>query len=75
MGNKKLLIILAINTAIGAWLGITAVLQFAIFLNGGTLFEPNSIIATIELVLACLFTLWFIVIFPVLLKRGIRRWH
>ena len=70
--RHKLMLVLAINTAIGAWLGITAITQFIIFLNGKYIYEPNSIIATTELVLACLFTLWFIIGFPILLKRGLR---
>jgi len=70
--RHKLVLILAINSAIGAWLGFTSIIQFAIFLNGRTIYEPNSIMATTELVLACLFTLWFVVIFPILLKRGLK---
>jgi len=70
--RHKLVLILVVNTAIGAWLGITAIIQFAIFLNGGSIYEPNSIIATAELVIACLFTLWFVVGFPILLKRGLK---
>ena len=70
--RHRLVLVLVINTAIGAWLGVTAIAQFTIFLNGGTLYEPNSIIATSELVIACLFTLWFMVGFPVLLIRGLK---
>ena len=69
---RKLVLILVINSAIGAWLAITAIVQFTIFLNGGVIYEPNSIMATTELILACLFTLWFVGVFPVLLKRGLR---
>jgi len=72
MSRKWLAIILAINTAIGAWLGVTAIVQFTIFLNGKYIYEPNSIIAITELILACLFTLWFIIVFPILLKRGFK---
>ena len=70
--TRKLAVIVVITIAIGAWLGVTAIVQFTIFLNGGVIYEPNSAIATIELVLACLFTLWFVVGFPVLLIRGLK---
>lgn len=69
---KGLILVVVINATIGSWLGIMAVIQFAIFLNGGTIYEPNSIVATTELVLACLCTLWFLVGFPILLKRGLK---
>ena len=70
--TRNLAVIVVITIAIGAWLGVTSIVLFAILLNGGSVYEPNSIIATIELVLACLFTLWFVVIFPILLKRGLK---
>ena len=70
--NRFLLILVVVNVAIGAWLGIPMIIQFTIFLNGGTIYEPNSVIATAELCLAYLFTLWFVVIFPVLFKRGLK---
>ena len=69
---RKLLLILVINGAIGGWLAVTAIMQFIIFLNGKYIYEPNSIIATTEIVVACLFMLWFVVIFPILLKRGLK---
>lgn len=70
--TRKLAVIVVITIAIGAWLGVTAIVQFAILLNGGSIYEPNSVIATMELVLACLFTLWFLVGFPILQKRGLK---
>ena len=70
--TRKLTVIVVITSAIGAWLGIIAIVQFAILLNGGFIHEPSSAIAMTELVLACLFTLWFVVIFPILLKRGLK---
>ncbi len=70
--RHKLVLALVITTAIGAWLGITAIVQFVILLNGGFIHEPSRAIAMTELVLACLFTLWFVVIFPILFKRGLK---
>jgi len=48
--TRKLAVIVVVTNAIGAWLGVTSIVLFAILLNGGSVYEPNSIIATTELV-------------------------
>jgi len=66
---RKLLILILINSAIGAWLATTSVVQFSLFLKGISIHEPNNTISTIELVLSSLFAIWFIVVSPLLFSK------
>ena len=65
--------LLIITIAIGTWLSVASIIQFSILLSGKYIYEHSSIIAIIELVIACLFTLWFILILPLLVMRRLRK--
>jgi len=55
---KTLIIIL--NIWFGLWLGVAAVIQFVILRGGGHIYEPNTTIATVEIVIASIITAWFV---------------
>jgi len=56
--------IVIVNTWLGLWLGVAAIIQSVIFRGGGSIHEPNETIATIEIVIACLITAWFLFQIP-----------
>jgi len=49
-----------INITIGLWWGISYILMFAFFRAGHSISEPSVILATIEIVVASIFTGWFV---------------
>lgn len=62
-------IISIINVIIGVWWGIANIMMFTVLRAGGTIHEPNEVIATIELVVAIVLTGWFLCQLPYWIKK------
>ena len=52
-----------INGVLGIWLAATWAAAFLLFLTGHYLYEPNKIIAIIELAVSLIITGWFVIQF------------
>ena len=67
-------IIVFIDITIGIWWGIMYTLMFNFFRLGKSIAEPDTLIATIELCVAAIFTCWFLWQLPYFIIKWRRKY-
>ncbi len=68
----KVSLIKIINITIGLWFGTANIIMFLALRSGSYIYEPNPLIATIELIIASITAAWFAWQIPYMIIKAMR---